>query len=32
LIGDLSEAARSLRMLSDRLESHPEELLRGRPD
>ena len=32
LIGDLSEAARSMRQLSERLESHPEELLRGRRD
>lgn len=32
LVGDLSEAARSIRLLSERLESHPEELLRGRPD
>ena len=32
LIGDLSEAARSMRLLSERLESHPEELLRGRRD
>lgn len=32
LIADLSEAARSIRLLSERLESHPEELLRGRPD
>lgn len=32
LVRDLSEAARSIRMLSERLESHPEELLRGRRD
>lgn len=30
LVTDLAEAARSLRLLSERLESHPEELLRGR--
>ncbi len=32
LVGDLAEAARSIRLLSERLESHPEELLRGRRD
>ncbi|MFO0690953.1 MAG: MlaD family protein [Myxococcota bacterium] len=32
LVRDLSEAARSIRLLGERLESHPEELLRGRPD
>lgn len=32
LVGDLSEAARSIRLLTERLESHPEELLRGRPE
>lgn len=30
LVRDLSDAARSVRHLSERLESHPEELLRGR--
>ncbi len=30
LVGDLSEAARSLRSLAERLEEHPEELLRGK--
>ncbi|MEZ4333222.1 MAG: MlaD family protein [Myxococcota bacterium] len=32
LVSDLSEAAGSIRRLTERLESHPEELLRGRPD
>lgn len=32
LVGDLAEAARSIKLLSERLESHPEELLRGRPE
>lgn len=32
LVSDLAEAARSLRLLSERLETHPEELLRGRRD
>jgi len=32
LVSDLAEAARSMRLLSERLESHPEELLRGRRD
>ena len=32
LVADLAEAARSIRLLSERLESHPEELLRGRRD
>jgi len=32
LIGELAEAARSIRLLSERLEAHPEELLRGRRD
>ena len=32
LVSDLAEAARSIRLLSERLESHPEELLRGRRD
>ena len=32
LVADLAEAARSMRLLSERLESHPEELLRGRRD
>ncbi len=32
LIQDLAEAASSIRLLSERLESHPEELLRGRRD
>lgn len=30
LMGDLSTAARSLRLLAERLEEHPEELLRGK--
>ena len=30
LMGDLSTAARSLRILAERLEEHPEELLRGK--
>lgn len=30
LVGDLSEAADSLRVLAERLEEHPEELLRGK--
>jgi paraquat-inducible protein B len=30
LVIDLAEAARSLRLLAERLEEHPEELLRGR--
>ncbi len=30
LVVDLSEAARSIRLLAERLEEHPEELLRGK--
>ncbi|MFP6655188.1 MAG: MlaD family protein [Myxococcota bacterium] len=30
LVSDLSDAARSIRMLAERLEEHPEELLRGK--
>jgi len=30
LIVELAEAARSVRLLADRLEQHPEELLRGK--
>lgn len=30
LVVDLSEAARSIRLLTERLEQHPEELLRGK--
>jgi len=30
LVADLAEAARSLRLLAERLEEHPEELLRGK--
>lgn len=30
LLGDLAEAARSIRLLAERLEEHPEELLRGK--
>jgi paraquat-inducible protein B len=32
LIIDLAEAARSIRLLADRLEEHPEELLRGKQE
>lgn len=32
LVSELAESARAIRRLSERLESHPEELLRGRPD
>jgi paraquat-inducible protein B len=32
LMGDLAEAARSLRVLAERLEEHPEELLRGKTE
>jgi paraquat-inducible protein B len=32
LISDLSEAAHSIRMLAERLEEHPEELLRGKSE
>ncbi len=32
LVGDLSEAARSIRSLAERLEEHPEELLRGKSE
>jgi len=32
LVEDLSEAARSIRSLSERLEEHPEELLRGKDE
>jgi paraquat-inducible protein B len=30
LVNDLSEAARSIRSLAERLDEHPEELLRGK--
>ena len=30
LVGDLAEAASSLKLLAERLEEHPEELLRGK--
>jgi paraquat-inducible protein B len=30
LLLDLGEAARSARLLTDRLEQHPEDLLRGK--
>ena len=32
LIVDLGEAARSIRLLAERLEEHPEELLRGKSE
>ena len=32
LVGDLSEAADSLRIMAERLEEHPEELLRGKSE
>ena len=32
LVSDLSEAARSIRMLTERLEEYPEELLRGKSE
>ncbi|MFK7896006.1 MAG: intermembrane transport protein PqiB [Myxococcota bacterium] len=32
LVVDLAEAARSIRMLAERLEEHPEELLRGKKE
>jgi paraquat-inducible protein B len=32
LVADLSEAARSIRALAERLEEHPEELLRGKSE
>lgn len=32
LVVDLSEAARSIRLLAERLEQHPEELLRGKEE
>ena len=32
LVADLSEAARSIRLLAERLEEHPEELLRGKSE
>jgi len=32
LIVDLSEAARSIKLLAERLEEHPEELLRGKSE
>lgn len=32
LMADLSEAARSIRLLAERLEEHPEELLRGKAE
>jgi paraquat-inducible protein B len=32
LMADLSEAARSIRILAERLEEHPEELLRGKSE
>ena len=32
LMGDLSTAARSLLILAERLEEHPEELLRGKAE
>jgi paraquat-inducible protein B len=31
-MGELKQAARSVRVLADMLERHPEALLRGRPD
>ena len=32
LVGDLSQAAASLRIMAERLEEHPEELLRGKSE
>jgi paraquat-inducible protein B len=32
LLAELAEAARSIRLLAERLEEHPEELLRGKSE
>jgi paraquat-inducible protein B len=32
LVADLAKAARSIRVLTERLEEHPEELLRGKAE
>ena len=32
LVGDLSQAADSLRIMAERLQEHPEELLRGKSE